>query len=60
MARGARGTRDADAERTLAIIREEGNHWRAVCGESRKHGSEGGRWERAELIGTSPAAYPTT
>ena len=26
----------------------------------RKHGSEGGRWKRAEMIGTSPAAYPTT
>jgi hypothetical protein len=35
------------------------NHWRAVCGKSRMHGSEGGRWKRAELIGTSPAAYPT-
>jgi hypothetical protein len=39
--------------------RSDINHWRAVCGKSRMHGSEGGRWKRAELIGTSPAAYPT-
>src|SRR5262245_61789935 len=25
-------------------------HWRAVCGESRKHGSEGGGWKRTVLM----------
>ena len=34
-------------------------HWRAGCGQSRTSGSEGGRRKRADLIGTSPAAYPT-
>ena len=29
-----------------------------MCGESRKHGSEGGGWKRT--LGNSPAAYPTT
>jgi hypothetical protein len=48
-----------NAETTPTIIRRGIDHWRAVCGESRMHGSEGGRWKRAELIGTSPAAYPT-
>ena len=32
-----------NAETTLAIIRD---HWRAVCGESCKHGSGGGSWKR--------------
>jgi len=32
--------------------------WRAVCGENRKHGSEGGCWKSAHR-GNSPAAYPT-
>jgi len=34
-----------NAETTLAIIRD---HWRAVCGESCKHGSGGGSWKRPE------------
>src|SRR5260221_13593319 len=33
--------------------------WRAVCEETRKHGSAGGRWKRAACCSTSLAAYPT-
>jgi hypothetical protein len=32
-----------DAEPNPTIIRWDIDHWRAVCGESRMHGSEGGR-----------------
>ena len=32
-----------DAETTPTIIREEIDHWRAVCGKSRMHGSVGGK-----------------
>ncbi len=35
------------------------NHWRAVCGQSRLHGSGGGRRKRTRSTGTSPAAYLT-
>src|SRR4051812_40975259 len=35
------------------------NHWRAVCGQSRPHGSGGGRRKRTRATGTSPAAYLT-
>src|SRR4051812_49954121 len=35
------------------------NHWRAVCGQSRLHGSGGGRRKRTRATGTSPAAYLT-
>ena len=34
------------------------NDWRAGCWETRKSGSEGGRWKRSHMA-TSPAAYPT-
>ncbi len=39
-------------------------YWRAVCGESRKHGSEGGGWKRTgasprHLAGRLPYAYST-
>ena len=37
-------------------------YWRAVCGESRMHGSEGGSWKSAlanSRLGNSLAAYPT-
>jgi len=35
------------------------DHWRAVCGQSRQHGSGGGRRKRTRTTGTSPAAYLT-
>ena len=35
------------------------NHWRAVCGQSRLHGSGGGRRKRTRSTGSSPAAYLT-
>jgi hypothetical protein len=35
------------------------DHWRAVCGQSRLHGSGGGRRKRTQSTGTSPAAYLT-
>jgi hypothetical protein len=35
------------------------DHWRAVCGQSRLHGSGGGRRKRTRSTGTSPAAYLT-
>src|SRR5512143_3687792 len=41
--------------RPLGVV----DYWRAGCGQSRTSGSEGGRRKRADLIGTSPAAYPT-
>jgi hypothetical protein len=34
-----------NAETTLTII-----HWRAVCGESRKHGSAGDGWKRTQPV----------
>jgi hypothetical protein len=34
------------------------DHWRAVCGESRKHGSEGGGWKRTQSV-TRPCLRTT-
>ena len=39
-----------DAETSLAIIRRDIDHWRAVCGESRMHGSEGGGRKRTQPV----------
>jgi hypothetical protein len=44
------------AETVLDVIRD---HWRAVCGEARQHGSGRGRRKRTRTTGTSPAAYFT-
>ena len=39
-----------DAETPPTIIREEIDHWRAVCGESRMHSSEGGGRKRMQPV----------
>jgi hypothetical protein len=50
----------AEIETLTATVKLRMTDWRAVCDESRKHGSERGGWKRVvRLDETSLAAYST-
>ncbi len=45
---------------TFALEESTTGHWRAVCGESCTHGSEGAHWKSVCLTNNSLVRYPTS